>query len=97
VAVLANGRLIASGSVEEIRAVVSRKHITCSTALSADEVGTWPGVLSAVRSVNRLQVTVSDAEGVVRRLLAVDDGVRDLEVKQAGLAEAFSELTKEAA
>jgi ABC-2 type transport system ATP-binding protein len=42
-------------------------------------------------------VTASDAEGVVRRLLSVDAGVRDLEVRQAGLAEAFSELTKEAA
>ena len=97
VAVLANGRLIASGSVDEIRALVSRKQITCSTTISVDEVSQWPGVLSAVRSIHRLQVTASDAEGVVRRLLSVDAGVRDLEVRQAGLAEAFSELTKEAA
>jgi ABC-type multidrug transport system ATPase subunit len=97
VAVLANGRLIASGSVDEIRALVSRKQITCSTTISVDDVSQWPGVLCAVRSTHRLQVTASDAEGVVRRLLSVDAGVRDLEVRQAGLAEAFSELTKEAA
>ena len=34
---------------------------------------------------------------VVRRLLAADADVRDLEIRQAGLAEAFTELTKEAA
>ena len=44
-----------------------------------------------------LQITAVDAEAVVRRLLAADDAVRDLEVRQAGLAEAFTELTKEAA
>ena len=97
VAVLANGRLIAAGSVDEIRSVVSRKQITCSTTVGLDEVGAWPGVLSVTRSAQRLQITAADAEAVVRRLLAADQRVRDLEVRQAGLAEAFIELTKEAA
>jgi ABC-2 type transport system ATP-binding protein len=97
VAVLANGRLIASGTVAEIRSVVSRKHISCTTAVSEEEIGRWPGVLAVTRSIHRLHVTAADAEAVVRRLLAADDSVRDLEVRQAGLAEAFSELTKEAA
>jgi len=30
-------------------------------------------------------------------LLAADDGAQDLEVRQAGLAEAFTELTREVA
>jgi ABC-type multidrug transport system ATPase subunit len=97
VAVLANGRLIASGSVDEIRSIVSRKHISCATSLSEQEIERWPGVLAVKRTVHRLQVTASDAEAVVRRLLAADESIRDLEVRQAGLAEAFSELTKEAA
>ena len=49
------------------------------------------------RETRRLQITVVDAEAVVRRLLAADDHVRDLEIRQAGLAEAFTELTREAA
>jgi ABC-type multidrug transport system ATPase subunit len=97
VAVLAHGRLIASGTVDEIRSIVSRKHISCTTSLTVDEIGQWPGVLAVTRSLHRLQLTASDAEAVVRRLLAADERVRDLEVRQAGLAEAFSELTKEAA
>jgi ABC-type multidrug transport system ATPase subunit len=97
VAVLANGRLIASGTVDEVRSIVSRKHISCTTMLDEKDIGRWPGVLGVTRSVHRLHVTASDAEAVVRRLLAADESVRDLEVRQAGLAEAFSALTKEAA
>ena len=34
VAVIAGGRLIAAGTVDEIRSVVSRKQISCSTTLT---------------------------------------------------------------
>jgi ABC-type multidrug transport system ATPase subunit len=97
VAVLASGRLIALGTVNEIKSVVSRKQITCSTSLSVEDVSTWPGVLAATRTGSRLLITAVDAEVVVRRLLGADSDARDLEVRQAGLAEAFSALTKEAA
>ena len=97
VAVLANGRLIASGTVDEIRSIVSRKRIVCTTSVTEHEAAGWPSVVSATRVTHRLQITAVDAEGVLRRLLAADDKVRDLEVRQAGLAEAFADLTKEAA
>lgn len=97
VAVLAAGRLIATGTVDQIRSLVSRKQISCSTALSAEEVRSWPEVAAATQDTGRLRITVADAEDVLRRLLAADSGVRDIEVRQAGLAEAFAELTKEAA
>jgi len=97
VAVLAAGRLIASGTVASVRSLVSRKEIGCATALSVEQVRTWPDVVSVVRDGRRLHITAVDAEDVVRRLLAADAGVRDLEVRQAGLAAAFSELTKEVA
>jgi ABC-type multidrug transport system ATPase subunit len=97
VAVLAGGRLIAAGTVAEIRSVVARKHITCTSALREEEVRGWPDVVAASGDAGRLTITVVDAEPVVRRLLAADAGLRDLEVRQAGLAEAFTQLTKEAA
>lgn len=97
VAVLASGRLIASGTVAEVRSIVSRKHITCTSTLTIDEIRSWPDVVAITRDAGRLRITVVDAEDVVRRLLAADADVRDLEVRQAGLAEAFTELTKEAA
>ena len=97
VAVLASGRLIASGTVAEVRSLVSRKQIRCTCALSVDAVREWPSVTQASRDARHLHITAVDAETVVRRLLAADPGLADLEVRQAGLAEAFTELTKEAA
>ena len=97
VAVLASGRLIASGSVAEVRSLVSRKQISCSSALTIDVIRSWPDVVAVTCETRRLHITVVDAEAVVRRLLAADDHVRDLEIRQAGLAEAFTELTREAA
>jgi ABC-type multidrug transport system ATPase subunit/peptidoglycan/LPS O-acetylase OafA/YrhL len=97
VAVLANGRLIAFGTVDEIRSVVSRKQIVCTTSVTEGEAATWPSVVSATRETRRLRITAIDAESVLRKLLAADAQVRDLEVRQAGLAEAFADLTKEAA
>ena len=97
VAVLARGELIALGTVDEVRSVVSRKKITCSSALPIEGVRAWPGVVDATGDEHRMQITTADAETVVRRLLAADHNLRNLEIRQAGLAEAFAELTKEAA
>jgi ABC-type multidrug transport system ATPase subunit/fucose 4-O-acetylase-like acetyltransferase len=96
VAVLANGKLVICGSVDEMRSIVTRKRITCACTVDIDEIRSWPGVVEAVRD-ERVHVTAFDAEAVVRRLLAADRNLSRLEVKQATLAEAFTELTREAA
>jgi ABC-type multidrug transport system ATPase subunit/peptidoglycan/LPS O-acetylase OafA/YrhL len=97
VAVIAKGKLIALGTVDEVRSVVSRKTIVCSSVVDLSDVRAWPNVVDARRETEKLHITASDAESVVRRLLAVDERLSNLEVRQAGLAEAFTELTKEAA
>jgi ABC-2 type transport system ATP-binding protein len=88
--------LVASGTVSEIRAVVGRKQISCATTLAADEVASWPGVGNVTRDRLQLRITAGNAEDVVRRLLAADQHLQELEVRRAGLAEAFTELTHEA-
>jgi len=95
VVVLSKGCLIASGTVSQMRALVSRKRITCSTTLTFEEIATWPGVESVTRDRELLHLTVGDAEEVTRRLLLADSNLRDLEVNRAGLAEAFTDLTQE--
>jgi len=97
VVVLANGRVLASGSVDEMRALVSRRQINCESSVSAEEIRGWPGVAEVLRDEQGLHVVATDAEGVVRRLLAADSALRKLEVRLAGLSEAFVHLTKEAA
>jgi ABC-type multidrug transport system ATPase subunit/peptidoglycan/LPS O-acetylase OafA/YrhL len=97
VVVLAGGRSIAEGTVDEIRSVVSRRKIRCVTTVSEETARQWPEVIEAHRDARHLHLTAADAEAVVQRLFASDPTLRGLEVNQAGLAEAFAELTKEAA
>jgi ABC-2 type transport system ATP-binding protein len=95
VVVLARGRIVARGSVDEVRTRVARKQIFCLTELNIDEINKWPGVQSVSREKQRLNITVIDAEDVVRRLLEEDNDLQELEVSRAGLAEAFTEITQE--
>ncbi|HEY6348844.1 MAG TPA: ABC transporter ATP-binding protein [Candidatus Angelobacter sp.] len=97
VMVLAKGRVIASGTVNEIRANVVRKQVTCSTALAVEQIQGWPEVENVTQDHQGVHITANNAEALVRRLLAADEDVQDLEVRRAGLAEAFTELTQEAA
>ncbi|HZZ33817.1 MAG TPA: ABC transporter ATP-binding protein [Phenylobacterium sp.] len=98
VAVMAKGREVAQGTVPQMRALVSRKRIDCATALDLATAQAWPEVSAATLSVSgHLSITTADAEAVVRRLLAADPDLKDLEVRRAGLSEAFAELTQEPA
>ena len=94
VAVLEGGRLVADGSVGEIRAQVSLRRIHCLSPLPADAVAQWPGVREAVREGEALRIVAEPAEPVVRRLLDADPGLRELEIRRAGLADAFLALTR---
>ncbi|TAM58967.1 MAG: ABC transporter ATP-binding protein [Rhodanobacter sp.] len=95
VCVMAHGRAIYEGTVDALRARVDRKHIRCASSLSTEALRAWPGVSEASLRNGRLHVTTADAEAVVRRLLEADPQLAELEVQRAGLAEAFTELTRE--
>ncbi|MGY0612820.1 ABC transporter ATP-binding protein [Luteimonas sp. A501] len=94
VVMLADGRVVASGSLDEVRARVDQRRIRCVTTVDAADVVRWPRVRSAVRDGDRLEVVADAAEDVVRRLLAVDPALSGLDVSRAGLAEAFLEITR---
>jgi ABC-2 type transport system ATP-binding protein len=93
VAVVAHGRLVAGGSVDEIRAHVSRKTIQCRSSLALAQMQSWPEVVQLSDDGGRQSIVTRDAEAVLRRLLGADANVCDIEVRRAGLAEAFTELT----
>jgi ABC-2 type transport system ATP-binding protein len=97
VVVMARGRLITSGSVDEIRAHVSRKQVSCVSRLAPDAVRGWPEVLQLEMERDRMQITTRSAESLLMRLFHEDPALSDIEVKRAGLAEAFAELTNETA
>lgn len=97
VAVLARGRIVAEGSVAQIRARVAQRRIRCVSKLNSEAVASWPEVRSVARAGEHLEIVTDAAEVVVRQLLFEDSELSELEVRRAGLAEAFVEITKEAA
>ena len=97
VSMLARGRIVAAGSVQQMRARVAQRQIRCVSALQPEAIARWPQVSSATRSGERLEIVTAAAEDVVRELLAQDASLSELEVRRAGLAEAFVEITREAA
>ena len=97
VVVLAHGRVVAEGSVLQILARIAQRSIRCVSTLAVETVGTWPEVRSVCRMGERLEIVTDAAEAVVRQLLFEDQALQELEVRRAGLAEAFVELTREAA
>ena len=97
VAVVTHGRLVASGSVDEIRAHVSRKNVICRSALTPETMRAWPEVLDLREESGAVNIATRDAEALLRRLLAADTSVRDIEVRRAGLGEAFAEITSASA
>ena len=96
VVVVAKGRRVAEGTVEEMRALVVRKRVDCVTATPIAAIEAWPTVTAAALENGRTSITTTDAEATVRRLLA-DPTLSDLEVRRAGLSDAFAELTQEPA
>jgi ABC-2 type transport system ATP-binding protein len=95
--VLVRGKTVACGTVDEIRAVGVRRRIRCISCLAAAEVSRWPGVHRAKRQEPWLEIEAVKAEPVVRALLAADPELTELEIQRTGLAEAFVQITREAA
>jgi ABC-2 type transport system ATP-binding protein len=93
--VLHRGRVLAAGRMAEVRARIAQRRIGCLSALDAARLAAWTGVRSAERHGARLEIVVDAeaAETVVRRLLAEDAALSELDVRRAGLADAFLELT----
>ena len=97
VCVLVRGRIVSEGSVDALRARIARKRVWCTTALPLARVAEWDEVAEASREGERLCLATEVPERLVRRLLAEDPALSSLEVRAAGLAEAFTELTRDPA
>jgi ABC-2 type transport system ATP-binding protein len=95
VVVLGKGHVLSEGSVDALRARVTATRIRCRSDLDAAAIAAWPQVDSATNEDGRLNIVTAHAENVLRRLFDADPAIGELEVRRAGLAEAFTELTRE--
>lgn len=97
VVVLEQGRVRADGPLAGFRAQLAPRRIRCRSRLDPGHVASWPGVQQAQHEGGHLQVLAEPAEAVVARLLSEDPTLSELDVRGGGLADAFVELTREAA
>jgi ABC-2 type transport system ATP-binding protein len=95
IAVINQGAIVAEGTPAEIKAKTSGKRIRCMTSLSLDALRRIPGVAEVHEDRDAVEIHASQAEPVVRQLLAQDSLLSGLEVTSAGLEEAFLALTQD--
>ena len=95
VVVLNHGRIIADGSVQEVRKRVALRRIRCHTSLPMEALRAIDNVASARREGDAVEIMTQSAEDVVRVLLARDHALSSLEVSSAGLEDAFLALTRQ--
>jgi len=94
IVLMARGRIVADGPATEIKAKVSGRTIRATIPVAnLAELAAPPGVTSADRHGDTIILTCSDAETALRGLLGQFPEARDVEVRSAGLEEAFLALT----
>ena len=87
------GHLIADASPAQLKATTAAKQIRCRTELAQSEVAGLVGVIRVERSGAETSIDTLQAEATLRALLAVDPGVRDLQVTGGDLESAIRVLT----
>jgi ABC-2 type transport system ATP-binding protein len=96
IVLMANGRVVADGPATEIKAKVGGRQIRATLAVSdLDPLGSLPGVVSVDRRGEAVVLACNDSDRALRALLERYPQARDIEVRGAGLEEAFLELTGE--
>ncbi len=88
VVVVDKGRVLASGTPDELVAVLPDRTIVATSSLEDSVLAGVPGVLSMTREGRWVRLRTREPEAVLRVLLAADPGLGDLRVEQAGLEEA---------
>jgi ABC-2 type transport system ATP-binding protein len=93
VVVIDKGKLLRSGTPDEIKHSVSGRRIRCITRLDPELVRTLPSVISVQRDREATIVFAESPEQVVHRMLSEDESLHRLEVSAVPLEDAFLALT----
>jgi ABC-2 type transport system ATP-binding protein len=94
VLLMAHGRIVADGPPNEIKAIVGARTIRATLpGVPTATLACLPGVTTAERRGDTVVLVCSDADAALRELLASQPLAHDIEVRGAGLEEAFLQLT----
>ena len=95
VVVINKGTIVAEGTPAEIKAQTAGRRIRCVSSLDLNTVRLLPGVQDVRLDREALEIRATEAEPVIRALLAGDPGLSGIEVTSAGLEDAFLALTQD--
>src|SRR5262245_4707320 len=96
VVLMAHRRVVADGPTTEIKALVGSRTISATLpGVPLEQLEALPGVVSVERRGESVVLACSDSDTAVRALLLAQPQARDIEIKSAGLEEAFLQLTNE--
>ena len=93
VVLLGRGRIVADGTPAAIKQQAAGRQVRCRSTLSVTALGALPGVVSVMPDGGGMLLTTTDADQTLRALVTADPGVCDLDVRGAGLEDAFVALT----
>jgi ABC-2 type transport system ATP-binding protein len=93
IVVINKGKVVSEGTPQEVKGRFASRKIKCVTSLTAAQLWELPGVIDVERMGKHTCVTAGNAEGVLRRMLAEDENLSELEVVSPGLEDAFLALT----
>lgn len=94
VIVINRGHVVSEGTPAEIKRMSGGKRIKCVTSLTDGFLMALESVTGVQRSGEFVTVTATEAEAVVRTMLAADERLTGLEIASPALEDAFLELTK---
>ena len=94
VVLMAHGSVVADGPPTEIKAIVGSRTIRATLPnVPLEELERLPGVTHAERHGESVALACSDSDAALRELIVRHPEARDIEVRGAGLEDAFVQLT----
>ena len=94
IVVLNRGRVIADGTPATIKQQAAGRQIRCRTRLSEAALALLPGVQrAALDAGGYATLMAADSDRALRALVVADESAADIEIRSAGLEEAFLALT----
>jgi ABC-2 type transport system ATP-binding protein len=98
IVMMARGRIVADGPSTEIKARAAERTILATLpAADLTALAAIPGVTSAQRRGDAVVLSCGDSDAALRELLDRYPAARDIEVRGAGLEQAFLQLTTQGA
>jgi ABC-2 type transport system ATP-binding protein len=96
VVLMRRGRIVADGSVAQVRAGATGRVVQASVpSATVSQLGALPGVVEVTQRDDRFSLQCNDSDTALRALLSLCPDAHDIEVAAAGLEDAFIALTSE--